>query len=66
MTLPDADTVFAHVRQNPGVTCAEIARELDAPAVLVSASLRALRKAGKLRSAGNTKATKWRPTAKWR
>lgn len=66
MNIPDADTVFAYVRQHPSVTCAEIARELDAPAVMVSASLRALRAAGKLRSAGNTKATTWRPTAKWR
>jgi hypothetical protein len=66
VTIPDAATVFAFVRQHPGVTCAEIARELDAPAVMVSASLRALRTAGKLRSAGNTKATRWRPTAKWR
>lgn len=68
MNIPDADTVFAFVRKRAkdGVTCAEIAKELDAPAVMVSASLRALRTAGKLRSTGNTKATKWRPTPKWR
>jgi hypothetical protein len=66
MNIPDAATVFAYVRQHPSVTCAQIARELDAPAVMVSASLRALRAAGKLRSTGNTKATKWRPTPKWR
>jgi hypothetical protein len=64
--IPDADTVFAFVRQHPSVTCAAIARELDAPAVMVSASLRALRAAGKLRSTGNTKATTWRAAPKWR
>jgi len=67
VNLTDAATVFSFVRQHSkGVTCADIAQALDAPAIMVSASLRALRTAGKLKSTGNTKATKWRPTPKWR
>lgn len=59
MNIPDAAAVLAYVCKHPNVTCAEIAREIDAPSVMVSASLRALRAAGKLRSEGNTKATRW-------
>ena len=66
MNLPDASTVFEFVRSYPRMTCAQIAAELDAPSVVVSASLRALRSAGKLRSSGNTKATLWRPAPNWR
>lgn len=59
MKIPDAATVLAFVRRHSDVTCAEIAKELDAPPVMVSASLRMFRAAGKLQSTGNTKATRW-------
>ncbi len=59
MTVPSAARVASFVRRHPHSTCADIARELDAPAVLVSALLRGLRAEGKVHSIGNTKATRW-------
>ena len=63
MTVPSARRVALYVRRHPHSTCKEIALGLNAPAVLVSALLRALRAAGKLDSDGNTKATRWYPVA---
>jgi hypothetical protein len=56
----NSDAVLQFVTSNPGKTCEQIAAGMGEHASLVSVVLRALRKAGKLKSRGNTRGTKWR------
>lgn len=54
--------ILAYVRKHPDSTCAEIARAFDTKPAFVSALLRELRTANKVRSTGNTRGTKWAAT----
>jgi hypothetical protein len=63
-TTPAATAIVAYVRRNPGSTCQQIADGVSERATIVSVELKALRAAGKIESAGNTRGTRWRVVGK--
>lgn len=51
--------VLAHVKRNPGASCADIAGALGEAPAYVSVELRLLAKEWRIRSTGNTRGTRY-------
>jgi predicted transcriptional regulator len=60
----EASDVKKLIKKNPGLTCAKIAEAFETEPALVSVHLRALKKAGEIRSKGNTRGTKYTAAGK--
>ncbi len=50
---------LAYVKRNAGITAAELAAAFDVPVFEAGSTLRVLRAAGKVRSRGRTKGTRY-------
>lgn len=54
-----AAQVLAHVRKNPGVTCADVADAFGVSCLEAGGVLRALRADGKIKSKGRTRGVRY-------